>query len=351
MQLASPSNERDILTDGFITQAGIDDSLASLGEVTRLEFNPRAEGYEVILYRGEKTQVLPSTTVATTDANKNWQWKTTPNFDFLTTEPQETTDDLIAITRTLHGNGPCYLVPTTEGFDVTIVQSDSLPPVDLRTALCVGLAKLPESWDIQRAVLAFSAINALPVHVTENNISFSDNTVVNLESRRIDSPLSFKDVLADAFYFSTDHQLYFDARFPNPSLHFDPRTNLLTINTTQAFGIVVGTVTNNQWQWANHPTIRQFAIDYGLLEFFRAPIPMEEALAAGVVHVLKPLFKHWTHVFVPLNDETTALVLADAPALHLPPATPESYRMILSTPLPAGVDEQRATANYRRLRG
>jgi hypothetical protein len=347
-QLESPRNECDILTDGFITQAGID---AAHMAVSKVEFNPSPSGYEAVFYSGKNVQVLPTTTVASIDAQNQWTWRDAPAFSFLPQGGIPATDELVSIARTLHGNGPSCLVPTATGFDVAIVQADAVPTPDLRTALCVGMAQFPTDWDLRRALLAFSAATGFSIHATEDAITFTDGTVVDLASRRITSSLSFADVVADAFYFSTEHQLLFEGRFPNPHLFFDQRSNTVLINNViRAYGIVAGTISNGQWHWAHHDTVRRFATDYGLLEFFHPAIPAAEADAMGVAHVLKPLFKHWTHAFISLDPYTTALVLLDAPQLHLPPANPQAAEAVLSTPVPHEVDPQRAKASYHQLR-
>lgn len=348
VQLESPRNERDILTDGFITQAGVD---AAQKAVSKVEFNPLPTGYEAVFYSGTNVQVFPTTTVASINSSNTWTWRNPPAFPFLPQSGVNASDNLVSIARTLNGNGPSCLIPTATGYDVAIVHADALPKVDLRTALCLGLATFPAEWDLKRAVLAFSAINGLSIHTTDQAITFSDGTIVDLVSRRISSSLSFADVVADAFYFSTEHQLLFEARFPNPQLYFDRQSSTVIINNmVRAYGIVIGTIKDSQWQWAQHDTVRRFAIDYGLIEFFRPNIPATQADAMGVAHVLKPLFKHWTHVFIPLDPYTTALVLLDAPQLHLPPATAHVSNAVLATPVPTGVNRERAVASYHQLR-
>ena len=55
-------------------------------------------------------------------------------------------------------------------------------------------------------------------------------------------------------------------------------------------------------------------------------------------------------MFVRLDDDTTALVIMDAHQLRLPPASPEATLAVMATPLPEGVDKQRAKISYHQLR-
>ena len=49
MFLTAPLSLSDVVADGFLTQAGFDDALKQRGTVTKTEFNPRLDGYEVVL--------------------------------------------------------------------------------------------------------------------------------------------------------------------------------------------------------------------------------------------------------------------------------------------------------------
>ena len=80
VQLESPRNERDILTDGFITQAGVD---AAQKAVSKVEFNPSPTGYEAVFYSGTNVQVFPTTTVASINSSNTWTWRNPPAFPFL----------------------------------------------------------------------------------------------------------------------------------------------------------------------------------------------------------------------------------------------------------------------------
>ncbi|AKK05378.1 hypothetical protein CMUST_05200 [Corynebacterium mustelae] len=351
MFLSAPLSLSDVVTDGFITQAGIDDMFRLRGNITEVEYNPQGDSYEVVLHYGKETQVFDAQIVAHIDADRTtWSWITEPQFGFLGTWPS---DDMITAARTLHNNGPSFLVPRADGAtDVVLIDRNEFPALHPRTALCVGLATMPETMDIQRAILAFSAVNQLSIHVDENTITFEDGTVVDLTARRVIGPLSFADVVADAFYFSAEHQLFFDGNYPSPLVAFQPETNSLIINdSVTAHGILVGTITDKVFRWANVPVLRQFAVENGVSEFLRPEIPVSDAAELGLDCAAKRILRHWTHVFVQLDDDTTALVLADGPTLRLPAKTVEATEAVLAIPAPPHIDRDRAVASYQQLRG
>ncbi|MDO5097253.1 MAG: hypothetical protein Q4D85_00740 [Corynebacterium sp.] len=321
------------------------------GTITEVEYNPQGDGYEVVLHYGKETQVFDATVIARIDADRTtWSWVEEPQFGFLGTWPS---DDMIAAARTLHNNGPSFLVPQTDGStDVVLIDRHEFPALHPRTALCVGLAAMPETMDIQRAILAFSAVNQLSIHVDDDTITFEDGTVVDLKERRVRGQLSFRDVVADAFYFSAEHQLFFDGNYPAPLVAFQPETSTLIINdSVTAHGILVGTITDNVFRWADEPVLRQFAVDNGVSEFLRTEIPVSEAAEMGLDCAAKRILRHWTHVFVQLDDDTTALVLADGPTLRLPAKNMEATQAVLAIPTPPHVDHERAVASYHQLRG
>lgn len=351
MFLTAPLSLSDVVADGFLTQAGFDDALKQRGTVTKTEFNPRLDGYEVVLTTADnQTHVFSSHTVAYIDKDRTaWKWKDDPQFRFLGTWPS---DDMIKAARTLSGNGPCFLVPQKDGsFDVAIVNADQLPKLHIRTTLCVGLANMPASMEIERALTAFGATNGIHIDMTESKATFDDGTIVDLKTRRVASSLTFTDVVADAFYFSTEHQLFFEGRFPGSPVTFNPTTNKVLIDESfSAHGIIVGTITDGMWQWKHNASLRKFALDHAVLEFLREKTPVPEAAALGFDCATKRILKHWTHVFVQLDDDTIALVIMDAPQLRLPPPNPEATLAVLATPLPQDVDKQRAKISYHQLR-
>lgn len=351
MFLTAPLSLSDVVADGFLTQAGFDDALKQRGTVTKTEFNPRLDGYEVVLTTDDsKTHVFSSHTVAYIDQGRTtWKWKDEPQFRFLGTWPS---DDMIKAARTLAGNGPCFLVPQPDGsFDVAVLDADQLPKLHVHTALCVGLANMPATMELERALTAFGATNNIGMTTTDDKVTFDEGTVVDLATRRVVSSLTFANVVADAFYFSTEHQMYFEGRYPGAPVMFNPVTNsVIVADSFAAHGLIVGRIKDGVWQWEHNASLRKFALDYAILEFLRDRTPVAEAAARGFDCATKRILKHWTHVFVRLDDDTTALVIMDAHQLRLPPASPEATLAVMATPLPKGVDKQRAKISYHQLR-
>lgn len=145
--------------------------------------------------------------------------------------------------------------------------------------------------------------------------------------------------------------MYFEGRYPGAPVMFNPMTNsVIVADSFAAHGLIVGRIKDGVWQWEHNASLRKFALDYAILEFLRDRTPVAEAAARGFDCATKRILKHWTHVFVRLDDDTTALVIMDAHQLRLPPASPEATLAVMATPLPEGVDKQRAKISYHQLR-
>ena len=79
-------------------------------------------------------------------------------------------------------------------------------------------------------------------------------------------------------------------------------------------------------------------------------MPAATARELGLVQAAMPILNKWNLVTANLNDDTTGIVLIDAPELDLPPLSPEVEQAVLDTSLPAHLDRDRAIKAYRNMR-
>ncbi|MDO5671004.1 MAG: hypothetical protein Q4G50_13520 [Corynebacterium sp.] len=360
MDLASPSSLSELVADGHLIQSDVDATWSSvMGTVTGIEYTP--DTARVHTRAGSRD--IPAREVARIDAGE-WTWSEDHELDIPELQsPQPVSDDLLRAARTLYGNVPVHLAPFPDGQRAMALDFHPSPG-PLRSALTVGLASLPDHLDARRSLLACAASRGLGVHEEDGAFHFSDGTSVVFHDGRLShlsGGLQMKDIVADAFYFSTEHQLLFDGRFPTPHIQVDVAAGQAMINGQVAVGaVVVATITEATWTWAwadSHlpespaQTLRRFGIDHGILDLVRPRIPAHPDL----VHVAKPILNMWTHALVSLNEKTQGVVLLAAPELALPgpqaPTTQQAVAVTLDVEVPGGVDKQRARAAYAQRRG
>lgn len=359
MDLPVPTSLTDLHTDGALAQADIDAAWAREVGTTGVEFT------------GGTARVgardLPATEVARITEGQ-WEWSRHHELDIPELHaPQPPSDELLSAARTLHGNVPVLLAPSAAGAHVLAVGFRP-EPGPIRSVLTLGLAGLDPLLDVRRALLSFAATRGLGVRSSATSFDFSDGTKVLFEGElpvAVAGGMSLAEVRADAHYFAAEHQLLLDGTLPDLRVHLDiPRGRALLNEQVEAAALIVATVAGDTWTWGwadpNLPpgpaaNLRRFGVDNGIIDLVRPRLPLERARRLGLVDAVKPVLGIWTHTLVPLNGETTGLVLLDAPALHLPgpdaPTTPAAVQASLQAPLDPGLDPQRARAAYSRLRG
>lgn len=360
MQLPSPTSIDDLRADGALIQADVDATWSSvMGMVQGVEYTSDTAR----VHTRSGTHDFPATEVARI-LDGEWVWSLEHDLDIPQLHsPQPASDGLLRAARTLHGNVPVFLAPFPDGQRAMAVNFRPSPG-PLRSALTLGLAQLPAELDARRSLLAFAAARGLGVRVTTDSFELSDGTAVTLRDGRptaVSGDLQLADVQADAHYFSVEHQLLFDGRFPDPDIRLDIAGGRATINGhIHAGAIIAATITGDVWTWGwadphlpDSPAanLRRFGIDHGILDLVRPRVPMR----AELVEVCKPILDVWTHALVPLNADTRAVVLLSAPELTLPgpqaPTTKQAVEVTLATAPGAGVDKQRARAAYAQRRG
>ncbi|GAB3694989.1 DUF6882 domain-containing protein [Corynebacterium nasicanis] len=360
MHLPAPTSLDDLRADGALLQADVDATwVGVMGRVEGLEYT---EDTARVHTRGGHRDLATTEVARIIDAQWVWSQEYEPDIPELHS-PQPPSDELLRAARTLHGNVPVFLAPFPDGQRVVAV--DFRPsPGPVRSALTLGLAQLPADLDARRALLSFAAARGLGVKETPETVEFSDGTTVTLHDARpaaVSGGLRMADVLADALYFSAEHQLLFEGRFPDGRVSLDIATGRATVDgLINAGAVIVATVTGDTWTWgwadphlppSPAANLRRFGLDHGILDLVRPRIPAR----AELVDLCKPVLDMWTHARVRLNAETEAIVLLSAPELSLPgpqaPTTQQAVTVTLGTVVPAGVDKQRARAAYAQRRG
>ncbi|RSZ65646.1 hypothetical protein EAH68_02550 [Corynebacterium hylobatis] len=359
MDLPAPTSLTDLRTDGALAQADIDAAWA------------REMGTSGVEFTGDIARVgardLPATEVARITDGR-WEWSRHHELDIPELHaPQPASDELLSAARTLHGNVPVLLAPSAGATRVLALGFRS-EPGPIRSVLTLGLAGLDSRLDARRALLSYAATRGLGVRSSATSFDFSDGTKVLFDGDLpvvVSGGMDLAEVRADAHFFAAEHQLLFNGTLPDPRINLDiARGRALLNEQVEATALIVATVTADTWTWAwadpNLPpgpaeNLRRFGIDNGILDMARPRLSLDRARLLGLTDAVKPVLGMWTHAFVPLNKETTGVVLLDAPALRLPgpdaPTTPAAVAATLQAPLATDLDQQRARASYARLRG
>lgn len=360
MHLSSPTSLDDLRADGALLQADVDATWSSvMGQVEGIEYS----GDTARIHTRRGAHDLAATEVARI-VDGEWIWSQDHDLDIPELHSaQPAADALRQAARTLHGNVPVLIAPFPDG-DRAMALDFRPSPGPLRSALTLGLGQLPPELDARRSLLAFAAARGLGVRETADAFEFSDGTSVSLRDgipTDVSGGMRLEDVLADAHYFSAEHQLLLDGRFPHPDIRLDIAGGRATLDgRVHAGAIIVATVTGDTWTWgwadphlppSPAANLRRFGVDHGILDLVRPRVPAR----AELIDVCKPILDVWTHALVPLNADTRAVVLLSAPELTLPgpqaPTTSHAAAVTLGTAVPAGVDKQRARASYAQRRG
>ncbi|MDO5512706.1 DUF6882 domain-containing protein [Corynebacterium sp.] len=360
MHLPAPTSLADLRADGALIQADIDATWTSaIGRVEGIEYS----GDIARVHTRAGARDLPATEVARI-ADGQWTWSRGYELDIPElSSPRPASDVLLCAARTLHGNVPVFLAPFPDGQRAMAI--DFRPsPGPLRSALTLGLAQLPPELDTRRALLSLAAARGLGVRETPTTFEFADGTAVTFREGQpaaVSGGMRETDVLADALYYSAEHQLLLDGRFPDAEISLDIASGRAIVHHEfSADAVIVATITGDTWTWgwadphlppSPAANLRRFGIDHGLLDLVRPRIPARPEL----IEVCKPILDIWTHATVALNSQTRAVVLLSAPELTLPgpeaPTTGQAVAVTLQAAVPEGVDKQRARAAYAQRRG
>lgn len=376
MQLPAPESLADLIADGAIAQADASALFAAtIGEVSQVEFThgdtPDGPRTEVTIHARSGRHTFRAVPVATVDAGQ-WTWlHDDAPFDIPElsgTHPLS--DALIAAARTLHGNAPALLVPDAGTTTAVIVETPP-PATPPRLALITGLANLPAGIDLRRALLGFAAARGLGARDSGDQLSFSDGTTVTLTGDRVadvSGGMSLDQARADAFYHSVEHQYFLQGVLPEAQVSLDPAAGTATVvspaGQVTAAATVIATMTEHTWRWAwadenlrhtrsaqGAQSLHRFGMDQGIPEFFTAELPLHRARELKLHVAAKPVVHRWIHATAPLDRDRWAVVLLDAPQLHLPTPTQPVVAATLNATPPAGLDIRRAVSAYAEFRG
>lgn len=213
--LSAPRTVTDIATDGFLAQA---DCLAlfhaRFGEISRVQLtvHPEPDGTETQNPTDQKAladgwdravtvsfassnlqqQVELAGTWVATIADDVWYWQTAAVVDFPgiaeldPQNPQVASDELLAAGRTLFRNIPAVLVPLTASSrkDETqccavVMIRDFAEEGPVPLALTHGLAKLPNNYDVMRALKGFAVVRGLDFYTDSPTVTIGsgDNQI------------------------------------------------------------------------------------------------------------------------------------------------------------------------------
>lgn len=361
MDLPAPQNLTDVVTDGFIAQhAGTWEYIKAFGPQPRVDFLPNDHGYTVIY---NSTSEFSATRMATI-RGQQLTWERPAPFEI--PELNGTTqlsDDVIAAARTLHGNGPAFLVPEGDETFVVVVVDKPLHNVRTGDAIRIALAHAALhdiKLDVERALISFASFAGLGIRVNSGVCTLSDGTVVHAPTGLVKTPHdahTLNSLISDAEIFSIESQLYFDGRFPQATLRqtSDTTVDVMCATTNTAFhadATPIATITDT-FNWIHSPAtdaIRSWALTHTIPELLEKDIPLAKARELGLEIAAKPLLRKWTHGFIQQPDGSYTVVLLDAPELRLPaPSAQGSAASIIRTR--ARINPRRALENYGYSRG
>lgn len=365
MEIPRPSSLFDVITDGILGQACVDQAFAAqLGRVTGVEFN-LSEDTTAVNVRINRASGSPFDTAGEIIAwinNQEFEWVSTRGQDLdieVLQGTQPLSDDLITAARTLYNNAPAFIAPLVDGRKALVALHHMPQLIDVRHSLIEGLPNMLPGTDFKRALSSFAAFRDLGIRFDSNRIAFSDGTSLLLRNDRaieIAGGLSLRDVRADAAFMSAEHQLLFDALSPSHNVTFNPHLNTATVeNEHQVRAIPLAVIDGSRWVWTwslrelnGQATegLARFGFDNGLLLLTNAEITVEEAQSFDLIDIAKQVLNIWTHAIIRQEDGSAVVVLLDHPRLQLPPASHLAVEATLYHPLSRDIDARRAVVSY-----
>ncbi|MCS4536360.1 DUF6882 domain-containing protein [Corynebacterium sp. HS2168-gen11] len=357
----APQHVQELLTDGFFAALRRDVAVALLvGNQPTVRYSTSKHGYMVEL-QGNGNQIqLPAVVVGQLGADHvtvTWE-PILDQYPFLGTV---LTDEILQAVRTCYRGALPFLLPDNIGGATILMATpdqDATALPSLAETLLRGLSRIPDHYNLHRALVAFAGIEAHPIQLTDSAVVFADSCQVDLARRQLVSDMSLAEIAADAFYLGLEHQLFFQQQFRQPRIELSQDHQQAKIHVGEqsfvARACVVGIIADGTFTFAYHLSphlslLREFAVTHGIPELFSS-LSIQRAQQLGVEHCAKRILKMWTHAFVPLTENTSALVLIDANPLHLPSVTPEIRQYVLHQPVPPLLDQARAAAAYTQLR-
>ncbi|WP_408935308.1 DUF6882 domain-containing protein [Corynebacterium marquesiae] len=307
-----------------------------------------------------------------------WHWTTAATEHFADL-PQSGTatadiDRMVAFASLIVGTMP--VLRAQQGEHVAIVAVDFHPYLDFRQTLLRGLQHSNADMDEKGPALALARYLDMESTEEEPYLHFSDGTTVRFEQASpkvhkisgITPGLAAARVLEDAFYLSTESQMFFQGSFPDATVELDVDKATATVSyrggQMTANAVLIATISDEQftWAWADPVfkdtaaarlarNLARFGIDEAVPELVRPHLPLQLARGHQLPHLALPILGIWTLAGTTLADARVGLVLLDAPQLHLPEPTPAATEATLSVLPPSWINADRARAAYGSFRG
>lgn len=305
-------------------------------------------------------ETLRGTRVAEVQGD-TWRWLTASRKG---SEPAS--QELLDQAGMLFDAAPAVLAPRPHGSQesasrMVVALHPDATDLPLRPALIEGLAARPERG--REEMRGFALLRDLPLVEASDTLTLAGQPVsfdgeYALQVPAPGSP-TLAQVYSDAAYLSIEHQFFFHSRHPAQQVHLDlaagtaegMRANVLGVFRADSF----------TWAWADPrlPATAQapsrallaFGQQHGILPLVSPHVPLEQATRWDFAVIAKPILGAWTHAVAGLTPGVTALLLLDAPHLHLPPLRAEVSAEVTAQPLPGFVDKQRALHSYTTARG
>ncbi|KQB83578.1 DUF6882 domain-containing protein [Corynebacterium oculi] len=287
-----------------------------------------------------------------------WRWHTATRSG---TEPAR--QELLDQAGLLFDAAPAVIAPrtTTPGSSMVVALHLDATGAPLRPALIEGLAAHPARG--REEIRGFALLRGLPLVEEEHALILDGQPIffdgaAALQVPDAGSP-TLAQVYSDAAYLSIEHQFFFHAQHPAQQVRLD-----LSAGTAEGMRAqVLGTFREDSftWGWADprlpdqaqapSRALLAFGQQHGILPLVSPRIPLAQATRWDLAVIAKPILGAWTHAVAGLVPGVTALLLLEAPHLHLPPLRPEVAREVTATPLPTFADPQRALRSYTTARG
>ncbi|WPF66816.1 MULTISPECIES: DUF6882 domain-containing protein [unclassified Corynebacterium] len=233
--------------------------------------------------------------------------------------------------------------------------------VPLRPALIEGLATQPERG--REEVRGIALLRDLPLVEAGNTLTLAQQPIYFDGDTALQVPApgspTLAQVYSDAAYLSAEHQFFFHSQHPAQQVRLDLASGTAEGMRARVLGIFHGD--SFTWGWADDQlpaaaqapsrTLLAFGQQHGIIPLVRPRIPLTQATRWDLAVIAKPILGAWTHAVAGLAPGVTALLLLEAPHLHLPPLSTEVQREVIAQPLPDFADEQRALRAYTTARG
>ncbi len=375
MVLAPPSSLRELIADGAIAQATIDDYFRFRFSLDRpVEFTRHPEQAEVRLTDTTGQCHSVTGTIIAQRFEEGWAWSPqwlsrTDTFGIPEFHPhQPVTAESLTAARTLCGNGTLLRAP-----DYALILPPDNPWHSERESLLVGLPQIPSGVDKQRAILAHSVLwNSQPLSLTDNSARLVDGTQLGFADCAITSlngDLSLSDVLSDAWFISSEYDLFLNSFLPSSTLSQAENANTYLLTSAQGrtlrcTGEVIGTLTQSAfyWGWITPGNtseqsrqlsyiVRNFAVQHGIPELLSPIIGRDTWDNMHILRAVQRITNRWVCLPCELENGSAHLIALENPAFRLPDVTPDCVTAVRHVPTPPYIDVQRAWTSYKHYRG